>query len=398
MIKGVGTLYAGNVDFADLGRHATPVNDRFYDNDAIITAFATTEKLAKVMDAHSCYDTLFLAEHHFQPEGYEVLPNGLMLAVHLTHLTERLNVAHGFPVAPMWHPLRLAEDYAVADILTKGRVVFGLAKGYHTREVESVGGPLIDKAANKRMYMEMAEILYRVMREDRFSHKGEFFIIPPEVPYRGYITKDITLTPKPKYRHDFYMPVTSSDPELLDLYFKFDGTGILSGGLSKMAEGSIRAFQDAGQRNGFDLKLGERMRLQMHFHLAETKEAALKEAQPWWEENVRMFAPFKMIGGATSDESIALIARGGDGWDEAGVPTLESEVDRGAFYAGPPDGFVAYIHEVLDRYPGLEYINVNHVFAAPSKVMLEQMAVVGREVLPKVMPSYRAHGSDRAVR
>ena len=85
------------------------------------------------------FDTFWMAEHHFQREGYEVIPNILMLAVHLAHLTEAASrFGCGFNIAPMWHPLRLAEDYATADILTSGRVVFGVGRGYHTREVEVV--------------------------------------------------------------------------------------------------------------------------------------------------------------------------------------------------------------------------------------------------------------------
>src|SRR5207253_8004528 len=75
------------------------------------TLFRSTEAIAKVMDEYG-YDTLWLAEHHFQYEGYECLPNILMLAVHLAHLTKQLRIGCGFNIAPMWHPLRLAEDYA----------------------------------------------------------------------------------------------------------------------------------------------------------------------------------------------------------------------------------------------------------------------------------------------
>jgi len=49
----------------------------------------------------------------------------------------------------MWHPLRLAEDFATADILTGGRIVFGVGRGYHTREVETFGSPLRDQPAFK---------------------------------------------------------------------------------------------------------------------------------------------------------------------------------------------------------------------------------------------------------
>ncbi len=57
-----------------------------------------------------------------------------MLALHLAHKTERLKIGCGFSIAPMWHPLRLAEDFATADYLAGGRVVFGVGRGYHTRE------------------------------------------------------------------------------------------------------------------------------------------------------------------------------------------------------------------------------------------------------------------------
>ena len=75
-----------------------------------------------------------LAEHHFQHEGYEVIPNILMVAVHLAHVTKRLKTGCGFNITPMWHPLRLAEDFATADILTKGRTIRGrLTRGVPRR-------------------------------------------------------------------------------------------------------------------------------------------------------------------------------------------------------------------------------------------------------------------------
>ena len=49
----------------------------------------------------------------------------------------------------MWHPIRLAEDYAMADIVTDGRVIMGVGRGYHTREVETFGAPLLDTEANR---------------------------------------------------------------------------------------------------------------------------------------------------------------------------------------------------------------------------------------------------------
>ena len=111
------------------------------------------------------YDTLWLAEHHFQPEGFECIPNVLMLSVHLAHQTERINFGCGFNITPMWHPLRLAEDYAAADIFTKGRVIFGVGRGYHTREVETFGAPLLDQGANRDLFEEQVDIIFKALTE-----------------------------------------------------------------------------------------------------------------------------------------------------------------------------------------------------------------------------------------
>jgi alkanesulfonate monooxygenase SsuD/methylene tetrahydromethanopterin reductase-like flavin-dependent oxidoreductase (luciferase family) len=70
------------------------------------------------------YDTFWMAEHHFQPEGTELIPNLLMMAMHLCGVTRNINIGCGFNIVPMWHPLRLAKDYAMADILTGGRIIF----------------------------------------------------------------------------------------------------------------------------------------------------------------------------------------------------------------------------------------------------------------------------------
>ena len=142
MITKFDSLYAGHVDLDNIGYAGTPINDRRYDNAHLSTALGKAEAMAQLMDGLG-FNAFWMAEHHFQPEGTECIPNVLMMALHLTHITKQLKIGCGFNVTPMWHPLRLAEDYAMADILSKGRVIFGVARGYHTREVESFGSPLM---------------------------------------------------------------------------------------------------------------------------------------------------------------------------------------------------------------------------------------------------------------
>ena len=121
------------------------------------------------------YDTLWFAEHHFQHEGYECIPNLLMLGVHLAHITRHLRFGCGFNITPMWHPLRLAEDFAVADILTNGRVIFGIGQRFHSVEVEALGGPMIDMEANREIFEEQVEIIFKAFNEESFAHQGKYY-------------------------------------------------------------------------------------------------------------------------------------------------------------------------------------------------------------------------------
>ena len=196
MITKFDSLYAGHVDLDNVGYAGTPINDRRYDNEHLATALEKAQSMAVLMDGLG-YNAFWMAEHHFQREGTECIPNVLLMALHLTHVTKNLKIGCGFNIAPMWHPLRLAEDYAMADILSNGRVIFGLGRGYHTREVETFGSPLLDQAANRELYEEQTDIIFKAFNNESFSHKGKHYTLPPEVPYRGYTLKELTLVPRP---------------------------------------------------------------------------------------------------------------------------------------------------------------------------------------------------------
>src|SRR5690349_20050417 len=274
MITKFATVYAGHIDFPDHGQNATPANERRFDNDQLASVYDKLEAIAKQMDRFG-FDTLWLAEHHFQHEGYEVLPNILMCAVHLAHVTKQLKFGCGFNITPMWHPQRLAEDFATADIMTKGRTIFGVGRGYHTREVETFGAPMLDQNANRELFEEQVEIIFKAFNNDTFSHKGKHYTLPPEVPYRGYTLKDLTLVPRPVHLPvECWQPVVSASARGLGFMVKHNIKGAVGGGAATMERGPIAAFQEAGHRAGKDWKLGENLMIGIVVHLADSRAQA----------------------------------------------------------------------------------------------------------------------------
>jgi alkanesulfonate monooxygenase SsuD/methylene tetrahydromethanopterin reductase-like flavin-dependent oxidoreductase (luciferase family) len=379
MIRKFVTVYPGHIDFMEHGQNATPANERRYSNEELATVFEKTEAVARKLDEIG-FETLWLAEHHFQHEGYEVIPNLLMMAVHLAHVTKKLKIGCGFNVAPMWHPLRMAEDYAVADILTKGRTVFGVARGYHTREVETFGAPMMDQDANRELFEEQVEIIFKAFKNERFAHKGKHYTLPPAVPYRGYVVKDLTLVPRPVHSMECWQPIVSAKTQAMDFMIRHDIKGMVGGGAATMAEGPIKAFQDAAHRAGKNWKLGENLGIGIFFYLADSKEQAVRELTPYYEEHVKMFAPLGFVPGITPPQVEAVARRGG--WDKAGVPTLDHYMKLGSWFAGTADELVEHLKRMEARFPGLDTINLSTALTTPKSIMIEQFDRVATGVMP----------------
>ena len=382
MITKFGSLFAGHVDLDDIGFDATPVNDRWLSDEHLATVFDKTIAIAQLMDRCG-YDTFWMAEHHFQREGYECIPNILQLSVHLAHLTERIKFGCGFNIAPMWHPLRMAEDFATADVLTGGRVIFGVGRGYHTREVEVFGNPMLDGDANRELFEEQVDIIFKAFNEPSFSHHGKHYDIPPDVPYRGYDLKEITLVPRPvNLPVECWQPVVSASQRGLDFMAKHGIKGIIGGGAAAggASEKVVDAWTEAQARVGRQIERGQDLIMGLSYHIAETQEKAIDEARSFFEENMKMFAPLGFVRGLT-DEQISALADPSK-VRSAGLPTLEEAVEAGSWLCGPPEFIIEQLTAVQERFPGLEAVNIGNVIGTPQSVVLEQLEWFGKEVMP----------------
>jgi alkanesulfonate monooxygenase SsuD/methylene tetrahydromethanopterin reductase-like flavin-dependent oxidoreductase (luciferase family) len=333
------------------------------------------------------YDTFWAAEHHFQHEGYECIPNLLMMYVHFAHLTKNLKFGCGFNVNPMWHPLRLAEDYATADILTGGRVIFGVGRGYHSREVDTFGAPstLTDNDANRELFEEQVEIMMKAFNEESFSFKGKHYTLPPEVPYRGYTLKELTLVPRPRTLPvETYQPVVSASQRAMDFMAKHGIKGIIGGGAAAggAQDQVIQQWRDTLAKHGRETELGTDLVIGYNFQIAETEEKAISEARIFFEENMKMFAPLGFVRGL-SDDQMSALAQGSAKARSANLPTLEDGVKAGSWLCGTAESITEKLMDVQSRYPGLEQINVGAPVGTPQSVILEQLERFGKEVMPE---------------
>ena len=382
MITKFSVLYVGQIELDNLGKDGTPADQRRYPNERFAEAYFNARDIAQTMDDLGYY-CLWTAEHHFQHEGYEVIPNLILYSTWLATQTRRLKFGCAFNILPMWHPIRLAEDYAVADILTGGRVIMGIGRGYHTREVETFGAPLLDQDANRELFEEQVEIIFKSFNQRAFSHQGKYYTLPPQVPYRGYELQEITLVPRPKTLPvECWQPVVSASPRALDFMAKHGINGIIGGGAAQggAADKVVHAFREARARAGRETELGGDLCVGFSFHIADSVEQGIKEATPFFEENIKMFAPLGFVPGLTPEQIDAVAdpkrAR------QANLPTLRNAIKAGTWLIGPPELITEQLMEIQHKYPGLEVVNVGQPVGTPEAVILEQLERFSAQVMP----------------
>jgi probable F420-dependent oxidoreductase len=132
------------------------------------------------------FSSIWLSEHHFGEEGY--LPSLAAVLGALAMRTSHARLGTAVLLAPLHHPLRLAEDLAVVDQLSGGRLDVGLAPGYKPDEFAVLGVPKGERGARTD---ETIEILQLAWRGERFSYQGKHFrfddviVAPPPVQRPG---------------------------------------------------------------------------------------------------------------------------------------------------------------------------------------------------------------------
>src|SRR5713101_7448106 len=147
------------------------------------TVYERALQRIEIMD-RSGYDAVWLTEHHFS--DYSVCPSIPVMGAHVAARTKRLRIGAGVTLAAFYHPLRLAEEVALLDILSGGRVNWGAGRGFDQREFKTFDVPMEESAAR---FHEAVEIVVRAWSDERLNYRGKYFNF-----------EDVEVLPKPLQR------------------------------------------------------------------------------------------------------------------------------------------------------------------------------------------------------
>jgi alkanesulfonate monooxygenase SsuD/methylene tetrahydromethanopterin reductase-like flavin-dependent oxidoreductase (luciferase family) len=379
----VDTNFFCTVPMPDAGDPRISPTSRRYDNDAVIECYRNLVEWARTADSLG-YDTMWLTEHHFQFEGYEVLPNLIMFGQHLAMQTKNLRLGQMFNVVPQWHPLRLAEDFALADIITGGRMEFGVGRGTVPREAWSLGTVVAsgDNAMsaehdriNREVFEEAMEVIKLAWTNERFSYRGKQFVFPPdEIPDRGSYVDDLTLIPRPQRHVDVYQPVTS--PETIEYVPRAGHKAVYWLQNADSQKQKWDRFAEIREEMGNPVAPGEDRTLVLNIHVGRTREEAMKKGAPGHDEFARFLSPYGRFSSYRNPDGSKVA------FDHC--PTVEESVSQKIQAIGSVDDvvdIVGFWRELLD----LKNLCIFFDFPGITQDgMKEQMHLFAEEVMPRL--------------
>lgn len=284
----------------------------------------------------------WVPEHHLAQDGY--MPSPLTALAAIAARTRHLKLGSAIALAPLYHPLRFAEDCAVLDIISGGRLEMGLAIGYRRSEYAAYG-----IASNKRgkIFDEWLQIVTRLWAGETVDFDGEHFSL----------TGAKIMPPAPRGRIPLYLgSFTDKAMERVARY----ADGFIGG--SELCD----LYMDKLREQGKDPSLARVRSTDLFFAVAEDPEAALEELAPFYHyvnnSYGEWFSEDKSVEGAKS-------------------MSLEEFKSSGMLQILTPDAAIAAIKAKQARMP-LDHVMMMMPAGLPTRRFVDYAELFANKVIP----------------
>ena len=338
----------------DAGSGVPAPTDRRYGNKEVWEATERILDMGVLADKLG-FDSFWLTEHHFQHEGYEVVPNGLMLGGILAERTERIRIGMMFNIIGMWHPLRMAEDFSTLHNISGGRGVLGIGRGTVPREQENFGSKIgsfdnPDKAEadefNRKQFAEATTVLRMALDQEKFSFKGDVYEFPaPGIPDRGGFVEHLTLVPRPLYPYEMWQAITS--PPTLEQVPRNGWGGVMWLKHFEFMKRYWDRFAEVyHETHGVALAAGEKRTLVVNTCIADSHEEAVASVRNGHDEFWKFLGPYGWSKG--------YMGEGGKPAEAGLIPSLEESLDNKVWLVGTADEVAEQIQWYRDYLGGVD--------------------------------------------
>ncbi len=213
------------------------------------------------------YASVWIAEHHFAPYGLCPAPPVLLAAI--AQRTQRVRLGPAVCVLPFHDPVKVAEEYAVLDVVSDGRLDFGVGRGYLAHEF---AGHQIDRDESQARFDEALEVIKLAWSGAAFEYEGRFYRYP-----RIALNTLPLQQPHPPIAIAALSPATyarvgARGGRLLSVPYIRDDLSVLRGLLAGYTAAAAGTSPDS---------TGPRVTVAFHLHVAPTQAEAEAQARPY---------------------------------------------------------------------------------------------------------------------
>jgi alkanesulfonate monooxygenase SsuD/methylene tetrahydromethanopterin reductase-like flavin-dependent oxidoreductase (luciferase family) len=383
--------YAEHLDHLKQGRELPwPLPRRHFDPAVAVRTYEEHLTAWEALDRLG-YDGVGFNEHHTSPYGLMNSPN--LMAAAAAQRTRKLKLLIYGNLLPLHDPLRLAEELAMLDCLSGGRIVSGFARGI-PREHNVYRVPLRDSRAR---FEEAWEIIRRAWTEESFSYRGTFW---------SY--ENVAIWPRPVQQPHppVWVPVSGSK-ETIEWAARHDVP--ITPGLVPtrgLREDIIRHYATCLARHGHRLT-PEHLIIQASAYVADSKAQAVREAGPYTLYFNRTLFSHGNVSDASLQRDAGYLTSGsfdyvrpenlpavsGDRERFRGMTMADVERDAAQMAWGTAEEVIERIVDAAD-HAGASTVLVNmNRGAMPQEMFLEQIQRFGS----KVLPALQAHQVTRTL-
>ena len=336
--------------------------------------------------------SIWYPEQHFRLEGNEAAPNAVMQSTFTAAQTQTIRIGQAANIITQWHPLRLAEDLALLDHMSNGRIEIGIGRGFAFEAINlNRLADVRNQDTNRALFEETLEILVKAWSHESFSHHGKFYRypepgvkwdyeIPPGAPELvdsdGNIQR-LALTPRPLQRPHppLWQPVAS--PNSLEWAASRGINAIMWAATLPTLEQRFALYREKAEAGtGRPYALGEGIALLRDVYVADTMEAAREDSAASIE------ASYGWILGRGGRHRLLFP---GEKLDQETNLDFDFLFPRKLLLVGNADYVIECIHELK------EHLNLEHLFIWSTHATLPHQKILKsiERFAERVMPEFQ---------
>ncbi len=213
------------------------------------------------------YESVWPVEQHFNAE-LSITPAPLLLLAALAERTQRLRLGIAIVLLPLSHPLRIAEEIASLDVLSNGRVEFGVGRGAIPLHFSAFGVP---QAESRERFAETLELILKAWTHERVSHRGRFFQV-----------EKVAVVPRPVQQPYPPIRVAANSVDTFELMGQAGYPIFVATPINPFPKipGNVALYREARKAAGHPPDEGEDVTLALPLHVATSRQQVREVMEP----------------------------------------------------------------------------------------------------------------------